>query len=147
MFSQFSKTTKETHARADRQRIHHEHTNSFVFFVRWMTLSKFHLRESVCAHHIITPVEVFPFYYIFNLRTTKRIESAFFSLFEQNPPLFITTTHETTTRKSFPVLKIIRPITCNNATLFFFFFFFARGVQKLLPLKRIVHVIFHRFCE
>ena len=74
MFSQFSKTTKETHARArrqtdrqtDRQRIHHEHTNSFVFFVRWMTLSKFHLRESVCAHHIITPVEVFPFYYIFN---------------------------------------------------------------------------------
>ena len=69
MFSQFSKTTKETRARRQtdrqtdrqtkRERIHHEHTNSFVFFVRWMTLSKFH-RESV--YMLIIVSEVFPFY-------------------------------------------------------------------------------------
>jgi hypothetical protein len=45
------------------------------------------------------------------------------------------------------VLKIIRPITHNNETLFFFFFF-ARGVQKLLSLLLIgVHIFYHRFCE
>ena len=50
---------------------------------------------------------------------------------------------------SFPVLKIIRPITHNNETLFFFFFFFARGVQKLLSLLLLigVHIFYHRFCE
>jgi hypothetical protein len=67
MFSQFSFEDDEgnTHARrqtdrqTDRQRIRHEQTNSFVFFVRWMTLSKFH-RESVYAHHSIIEY-VFPF--------------------------------------------------------------------------------------
>ena len=155
MFSQFSKTTKETRARrqTDRQ-TDRQREREFTTSTRTLSSSScddYDAQQNSTAKAYIKLIIVSSYFcrsfsiLYYNLMRKKREEQTKREIF------FCKELHQTTT-KIHKKNHQTHHTRNNNETLFFFFFFFfffARGVQKLLSLTRIgVHVIFyHRFCE